>query len=65
VLKKISNSRFEIVFDERMQDEEGHNIESTEIIRDKITGVNYLRVYSGSWTMSVLVDRDGKPIVTK
>ena len=39
---------------------------TTEIWVDKYTGVNYLYVSGGySGGLTVLVDQDGKPVVTK
>ncbi|GAA0127398.1 hypothetical protein UT300019_33020 [Clostridium sp. CTA-19] len=42
------------------------NIESYRIIVDKETGVNYLYISNGtSGGLTVLVDSEGKPIITK
>ena len=44
----------------------GQDMGATEIWVDKETGVNYLYHASGySGGLTVLVDQDGKPIVTK
>ena len=51
------NNRFEKVYKQ--------NMGSMEIWVDKETGVNYLYRQSGyAGGMTVLLDRDGKPIVT-
>lgn len=50
--------RFEVVYEDKSL------AESTRIIRDKETGVCYLYQWSGTGGgMTLLVDRDGKPIV--
>ncbi len=41
-------------------------INSIEILRDKETGVNYIyRHYGYSGGLTVLLDSEGKPVVTK
>ena len=56
----MSNSkRFEIISTQGM-------IESYRVIVDKETGVNYLYVTNGtSGGLTVLLDSNGKPIITK
>lgn len=52
------NERFEKVYSQGVMN-------TTEIWIDKETGVNYLFVRNGyGGGLTVLVDRDGKPIVT-
>ncbi len=50
--------RFEVVYRQG-------TLESTEILVDKETGVNYLFRASGyAGGMTVLLDKDGKPVIT-
>ena len=43
----------------------GQGLGSIEVLVDKVTGVNYLFHSSGySGGLTVLLDKDGKPIVT-
>lgn len=54
------DSRFEVV------SAEGAFLESFRVIVDKDTGVNYLYISNGtSGGLSVLLDSNGKPIITK
>lgn len=51
--------RFEMIYGQG-------NINRIEILRDKETGVNYLFRHSGySGGLTVLLDADGKPVITK
>jgi len=44
---------------------EGHNYCKVEILRDKQTGVMYMyRAAMGGAGLTVLVDKDGKPLTT-
>ncbi|MBE5836098.1 MAG: zinc ribbon domain-containing protein [Butyrivibrio sp.] len=66
--KGISSSRFEhyfIPFDREKGNDFSNSI-SAELIIDRQTGVNYLLAKFGDGAgLSVLVDADGKPLVTK
>jgi len=54
----MSDKRFEVILKEGM-------LSTTSIIVDTETGVNYLFVQNGySGGLTVLVDKDGKPVVT-
>lgn len=53
------NERFEITYKQGV-------ITQTKILRDKKTGVNYIFHCEGNaGGVAVLVDEDGKPIITK
>lgn len=53
------DERFEMIYGQG-------NINRIEILRDKETGVNYLFRHSGySGGLTVLLDADGKPVITK
>ncbi|MBA5850998.1 xylan 1,4-beta-xylosidase [Clostridium sp. cel8] len=55
----MKNKRFETVFTEGV-------MEGYRIIVDRETGVNYLYVTNGSsGGLTVLLDSDGKPVITK
>ena len=49
----MKNKRFKIVYSQGIMD----------IILDQATGVQYLRSSGFSGGMTVLVDRDGKPVI--
>lgn len=50
--------RFEVIF------EEGKLNDKSRIIRDKKTGVQYLYAFYGQGAgLTVLVDKDGKPLI--
>ncbi len=57
----MSNKRFEII------EKESQGIsKEISILRDKVTGVNYVFFLSGyGGGLTPLLDRDGKPIVTQ
>lgn len=60
--KQNQNDRFEITYEQSAS----LNTSRLEIWVDKVTGVNYLYRKDGySGGMTVLLDADGKPIVTK
>jgi hypothetical protein len=58
------SDRFEVVL------EEWDGASGATIFRDKVTGVNYLLIHGGNPDngisgLTVLVDKDGKPVVTE
>ena len=54
----MADNRFEVVYKEL-----GFGV--TEILVDKVTGVNYLwHSNSNGGGLTVLLDKDGKPVVT-
>lgn len=60
-MKKYKDDRFEIVYSQKKLT----TADITEIWVDKETGVNYLFHKDGSaGGLTVLLDRDGKPVVT-
>ena len=57
-MSKVKNERFQKVYTQG-------KVNSVEIFVDKETGVNYLYCQSGyAGGLTVLVDKDGKPVVT-
>jgi hypothetical protein len=58
----MKNDRFEIVYSQRFDISD-----RMDLIRDKETGVNYLRTWfnNSAGGVTVLVDKDGKPIITR
>lgn len=56
---KKGDHRFEIIYTQG-------KISATRVIVDRETGVNYLFVSDGSSAgLTLLVDRDGKPIISR
>ncbi len=54
----MKNKRFEIVYSQGI-------IERTDVLVDKETGVNYVYHQIGdSAGLTVLLDKDGKPVIT-
>ena len=60
----MDGSRFLIIHNEELRDIHGKpSFASCSIIVDRRTGVNYLQPSNGGLT--VLVDADGKPIISR
>ncbi len=58
-LKIAKDKRFEVVYNE------SNPLVTTQILVDRQTGVNYLwRVEGYGGGLTVLLDKDGKPVVT-
>ncbi|MBR6696855.1 MAG: hypothetical protein IKL73_01135 [Lachnospiraceae bacterium] len=57
----MADGRFEKVYSQNMGIATG-----VEILRDKTTGVNYIFNYAGNrGGLTVLLDENGKPVITK
>ncbi len=57
----MADGRFEKVYSQSLGFAEG-----VEILRDKATGVNYLFNFAGNrGGLTVLLDENGKPVITK
>lgn len=62
----MDDARFESVFFQSRIKDSRMCPAGLEIVRDNETGVQYLvRESSHGYTMTVLVDRDGKPLLDK
>ncbi|HEX3037817.1 MAG TPA: DUF6440 family protein [Oscillospiraceae bacterium] len=58
MMDDFSGKRFEVLYKQGA-------IEQCKVFVDKATGVNYLQITNGyAGGLTVLVDKDGKPIVT-
>ena len=57
----MADRRFEVVYEQYEQ----NILTATKIFVDKETGVNYLWHFEGNRSgLTVLLDKDGKPVVT-
>jgi len=63
----MNRERFEVIVIDWVKCTKGSSEVFMRIIRDKVTGVNYLlcnSTHSHASGLTVLLDRDGKPVAT-